>query len=312
MEYIGLQTQIRRNNIRSTWLLLSFPLLLSAMCWAIVFVIQYKSRGRYQFDISTVNSAFLTVFPVVLLIVGIWFLIAFKFHNWMIMSATGSKPLERMENKRVYNLVENLCISQGIVVIPSIYIIYDDSLNAFASGIKEGNYAISLSQGMINKLDDEELKAVIAHELTHIQNRDTRMLIISIIFVGIFAFVAQMAMRTRFRSDKDKNGGIAIAILVIAGLAYLVSILMRFAISRQREFMADAGSAEMTKNPAALASALRKISEDPCIEAVSRKDIAQLFIENPQVGGGKSTVWYEKIFSTHPPIDKRITYLEHL
>ncbi len=313
MEYIGLQTQIRRNNIRSTWLLIAFPLLLSAMCWAIVFVIQYKSslRSEYPFDMDTVNMAFLTVFPVVLLIVGIWFLIAFKFHNWMIMSATGSKPLERMENKRVYNLVENLCISQGMAKIPSIYIIYDDSLNAFASGIKEGDYAISLSQGIINKLDDEELKAVIGHELTHIQNRDTRMLIISIIFVGIFAFVAQMAMRTRFRSDKDKNGGIAIAIMLIAGLAYLISLLMRFAISRQREFMADAGSAEMTKNPTALASALRKISEDSCIEAVQRKDIAQLFIENPQIES-TSASWFQKIFSTHPPIDQRIAYLERL
>ncbi len=314
MKYIGLQTQIKRNNIRSTWLLLSFPLLLSAMCWAIVFVIQYKSSARegYPFTLHSVNMAFLSIFPVVLLVVGVWFLIAFKFHNWMIMSATGSKPLERMENKRVYNLIENLCISQGIAVIPSVYIIYDDSLNAFASGIKEGNYAISLSQGIINKLDDDELEAVIAHELTHIQNRDTRMLIISIIFVGIFAFVAQMAMRTRFRSNKDKNGGIAIAIMVIAGLAYLISLLMRFAISRQREYMADAGSAEMTKNPAALANALRKISEDPCIEAVKRQDIAQLFIENPQVAEGTSISWYQKIFSTHPPINTRITYLENL
>ncbi|MGB4776319.1 MAG: M48 family metallopeptidase [Daejeonella sp.] len=313
MAYIGLQAQIRKNNFRSTWLLLSFPLLLSAMCWAILFAITLKQSNEYTpFSLDGVNDKFFMFFPLVLVAVGAWFFIAFIFHNKMIMKATGSKPLERKEDKRVYNLLENLCISQGIAKMPALYIIHDDSLNAFASGIKEGSYAISISQGMIDKLDDEELKAVIGHELTHIQNRDTRMLIISIIFVGIFAFIAEMAIRMRFRSNKDKNGGLAIAIIVIAALAYFISMIIRFAISRQREYMADAGAIDMTKNSAALASALRKISQDPCIEAVQRKDVAQLFIENPQVVSSSESSWFQKIFSTHPPINDRIAFLEKL
>src|SRR5204862_7399653 len=128
-------------------------------------------------------------------------------HATFIRLPTGAKPLEPMENKRVYNLVENLCIQQGMTM-PAIYVIDDDSLNAFASGINQKTYAITLSKGIIEKLDDEELEGVIAHELTHIRNHDTRLLIISIIFVGIFAFLAQMALRSlRFGARGKKGGG---------------------------------------------------------------------------------------------------------
>ena len=141
------------------------------------------------------NDSFVNTMPFVLAGTAIWFTIAWFFHNSMIRTATGSKPLERMENKRVYNLVENLCISKGMK-IPQIFVIEDDSLNAFASGINESTYSVSLSRGIIDKLEDDELEGVIAHELSHIRNRDVRLMIVSIIFVGIFAFIAQMALRS--------------------------------------------------------------------------------------------------------------------
>ena len=273
--------------------------------WAITQKANSESTGA-QYD---PNSTFLTALPFVLAGVGIWFLVAWAGHSSMIKLATGSKPLERKENKRVYNLVENLCIQQGIQT-PRIHIIEDDSLNAFASGINQKTFTISLSRGIIEKLNDEELEGVIAHELTHIQNRDVRLLIISIIFVGIFAFLAEMAMRSlRFGSGKKKGSGyIILVILVVSAVSYLISLFLRFGISRSREYLADAGAAEMTKKPYALASALRKIDQDPNIEAVKSHDVAQLFIDNPKEKSTKFSL--AGIFATHPPIDKRIALLE--
>jgi heat shock protein HtpX len=232
----------------------------------------------------------------------------------MINAATDSKPLSRTENMRVYNLVENLCISTGMTM-PKINIIDDDSLNAFASGMDQRTFTISLSKGIIEKLNDEELEAVIAHELTHIKNRDVRLLIISIIFVGIFAFISQAIFRgIQFggtgKGKKGGGGSAVIIALVLALVGLLISSLLRFALSRKREFLADAGSAELTHRPLALASALRKISVDPIIEAVKRKDIAQMFIENPQALDKKSSFQITSLFATHPPIGKRIQLLE--
>jgi heat shock protein HtpX len=277
------------------------------MCYAIIF---FSSEQ----DAKRVNQYFLQIIPFVLAGVGIWFLIAWAGHNTFIKLSTGAKSLERKENKRVYNLLENICISQGMKM-PTLNIIQDDSLNAFASGISDKTYSITLSSGIINKLDDDELEGVIAHELSHIRNRDVRLLIISIIFVGIFSFVAEMAFRSlRFsgrKSSKDSkgSGAIVLIIIVITAIAYLISILLRFGISRNREYLADAGASEITKKPYALASALRKISADPMIEAVESRDVAQLFIQNPKPSVHKSASW-DNLFATHPPIEKRIALLE--
>jgi heat shock protein HtpX len=306
MQYVGLDKQIRKNNFNSILLLIAFPALLLGMIYALA----YFLREEHQMD---PNQLFLQSMPVVLGAVGVWFLIAWAGHGAFIRMATGSKSLDRKENKRVYNLVENLCISQGMQM-PKVYIIEDDSLNAFASGINKRSYSISLSRGIINKLDDDELEGVIAHELTHIQNRDVRLLIVSIIFVGIFAFLAELAFRSlrftgRKKSDGKGSGAIILIAIVITAVAYFLSILLRFGISRKREYLADAGSAEMTKKPYALANALRKISNDPLIEAVESRDVAQLFIDNPKPSTHKSASW-DNMFATHPPIDKRIELLE--
>jgi heat shock protein HtpX len=306
MQYIGLDKQIRKNNFNSLLLLIAFPALLLVMVDATL----YFTQNQHHED---PNQLFIGSMPAVLGAVGLWFLIAWIGHSAFIRMATGSKSLDRIENKRVYNLVENLCISQGMKM-PKVYIIEDDSLNAFASGISERSYAVSFSRGIINKLDDEELEGVIAHELTHIKNKDVRLLIVSIIFVGIFAFLAEMAFRSlRFGGKRDKDskgsGAIILIAIVVTAVAYFLSILLRFGISRKREYLADAGAAEMTKKPYALANALRKISGDPLIEAVESRDVAQLFIDNPKPSVHKSASW-DNMFATHPPMEKRIELLE--
>ena len=307
MQYIGLDKQIRKNNFNSVLLLIAFPVLLLGM----VYLFLFFSKEEYGED---QNVLFAQTIPFVLIAVGIWFFIAWTGHSAFIRMATSSKPLERMENKRVYNLLENLCISQGMKM-PKLNIIDDDSLNAFASGISDRSFSISLSRGIIEKLNDEELEGVIAHELTHIKNRDVRLLIVSIIFVGIFAFLAELAFRSlRFagsgKKSKDSKGSGAIILIaiVITAIAYFLSILLRFGISRKREYLADAGAAEITKKPYALANALRKISEDPYIEAVESRDVAQLFIGNPKPSVHKAS--WDNMFATHPPIEKRIELLE--
>ncbi len=308
MEYIGLDKQIRKNNFNSVLLLIAFPALLLGMLYALLYFLQSEHK-------QDPNVLFLQTMPVVLAAVGIWFLIAWAGHSAFIRMATGSKPLDRMENKRVYNLVENICISQGMKM-PKVYIIEDDSLNAFASGINASSYSVSLSRGIINKLDDDELEGVIAHEITHIKNRDVRLLIVSIIFVGIFAFLAEVAFRSlrhvgsgKKSKDSKGSGAIILIAIVITAIAYFISILLRFGISRKREYLADAGAAEITKKPYALANALRKISGDPLIEAVESRDVAQLFIDNPKPSVHKSASW-DNMFATHPPIEKRIELLE--
>ncbi|NCT76211.1 MAG: M48 family metallopeptidase [Chitinophagaceae bacterium] len=309
MKYVGLYAQIKRNNLNSVLLLIAFPLLLLGLLYAFAYFLGEQT-------LEATNSQFMHLAPWVLAGVAIWFGIAWLGHSALIRLATGSRPLDRMTNKRVYNLLENLCIAQGMRM-PKLFIIADDSLNAFASGINAQSFSISVSQGLIDKLTDEELEGVLAHELAHIRNRDVRLLIISIIFVGIFSYLAEIAFRSiRFagssrRSSKDSKGAGAIILIaiVLTSVAYLISLLLRFGISRRREYLADASAADMTRNPLALASALRKITADPLIEAVESRDVAQLFIDNPKPSAHQSASW-DNMFATHPPIAKRIALLE--
>jgi heat shock protein HtpX len=287
-----------------------FPVVFFGLTWLFFFFLSLNQES--QLTLTDVNNSFLRTAPYIIIGVMIWFIVAWFNHSSMINAATGSKPLARSENKRVYNLVENLCISTGMS-LPKINIIEDDSLNAFASGINSKTFSVSLSSGIIEKLNDEELESVIAHELTHIKNRDVRLLIISIVFVGIFAFISEMIFRSmqfgRIGKGK-KEGGVIIIALLLALFGYLIASLFRFALSRKREYLADAGSAELTHKPYALASALRKIADDPRIEAVKRKDVAQMFIENPQASEKKPSFSLSLLFATHPPINKRIELLE--
>jgi heat shock protein HtpX len=284
-----------------------FPLVFYALVFVFYFLFDFFQEEDV---ISNPVQSSLRTLPLVTVAVALWFIIAWFSHSTMINRATGSRPLERTENKRVYNLVENLCMSVG-QKMPKVNIIEDDSLNAFASGISNKSYTISLSRGIIDKLDDDELEGVIAHELTHIRNRDVRLLIVSIVFVGIFAFITQALLRTFMYGGgrrNNKNGAALVIIMLLAAIGWLLSTLFRFALSRKREYMADAGAAELTHKPGALASALRKVSSDARIEAVTRQDVAQMFIENP--GDKKKKASFSSMFATHPPIAERIQILE--
>ncbi|HCC71431.1 MAG TPA: protease [Bacteroidales bacterium] len=311
MKYVGLQSQIWKNNARSVILLILFPLVMFAL--VMIFWLIY-SVWQAEAEIDPVEG-FLRTIPWIAAGVILWFIIAWNSHTSMINKATGSRPLERKENKRIYNIVENLSIAAGMKRMPKINVIEDDSLNAFASGINGKTYTISLSRGIIDKLDDDELESVIAHELTHIRNKDVRLLIISVIFVGIFAFATQALLRGSMyggvgRRRNSKNGAAIILIIILAAVGWLLTTLFRFALSRKREYLADAGAAELTHKPMVLASALRKVSGDPRIEAVTRKDVAQMFIENP--GIKKKGASFSTLFATHPPIQDRIQVLEQM
>lgn len=312
-KFVGIQTQIRRNNIRSTLILIAFPILLLVAVFAAVYFLTFDEFGDPQPEVAL--DIFIGEIPATVIIVAVWFLIAYFFNTKMISMATGSKTLSRKENMRVYNLVENLCISVGMQM-PNVKIIESKALNAFASGIRKKDYTVTLTRGLIDKLDDDELEGVIAHELMHIRNKDVRLLVVSIIFVGIFSFVVQIAFRSFLyggmsrRNNKD-SGKAMIIILAIAAVAYFVSLLFKFALSRKREYMADSGAADMTRKPWALASALKKIAPNHHVDDVKSEDVQELFIENtPKDGKVGFLGGIGKWFSTHPPIEKRIQFLE--
>lgn len=318
--YLGLQQQITSNNRKSFFLLAMFPFLVLFMVFAVVFFMNFDANGNPNWENS--YEMFITTIPTVLIAVGIWFVIAYFSNTAMIRMATKARPLERKENMRVYNLVENLCISVGMKM-PQVNVIDTDVLNAFASGINDKTFTVTLTTGIINKLSDEELEGVIAHELSHIRNRDVRLLIVSIIFVGIFSFIMQVAFRSvllgggsHSSNNKDNKGGgaaIMVVILIASAVAYFFSILFKLALSRKREYLADAGAVEMTRNPLALANALRKISGHSEMKDVKNKDVASMFIDNsPEEGEsvGLTGGGLRNLFSTHPPIEERIRILE--
>lgn len=310
MAYVGLHTQIRRNNTKSILLLFAFPLLILL---GIVFILGYLASWNWEMAYDPI----LQVTPIVFVVVGIWFVISYFFHNQMIQRATHAKPLERKDNMRVYNLTENLCMSVGMPM-PKLFIIETEALNAFASGINQKSHSVTLTRGIIDKLDDKELEGVIAHELMHIRNNDVRLLIVTIVFVGILGVILNLLIRGLFnglgrrRGGKDNGGAIIILILVVTLVIYFFSMVFKFALSRSREYMADAGAVSMTKDAHALASALRKISGNSKLETTNN-EVKELFIDNSDESKSKGFLGdISSIFSTHPPIEKRIEFLEKM
>lgn len=249
--------------------------------------------------------------------VGVWFLIAWLFHQRMILAMTHSKPLDRKDNPLIYNIVERLCISRGLPM-PKLYIIEDESMNAFASGLSPKNALISFSRGILNTLNKEELEAVAAHELTHIMNRDIRLMVIAIIFVGIIQTVSEVFLRSHINISSDnKNGGNAFLVilaikLVVFLLGFLFTTIVQLAISRKREYLADAGAVELTKSGEHLISALEKISTDSRIEVIENRSVAQMCIENPLGEQGKKRGLFQNLFSTHPAMEDRISVLRQI
>jgi len=309
----GLQTHIWNNNLKSGLLLAGFPVLL--------LLLMYGLSVGYVGLVEPINSVgegmvlaaghMKRIWPFAILGAGLWFAIAFFSYQKMIEASVGARGLTRKEAPELYNLLENLCVSRGLTM-PQLNIIETDALNAFASGLTDKSYKVTVTRGLIETLDKDELEAVLAHELTHIMNKDVRLLIIAVIFVGVFSFFGELVFRNMFRSgvrvgghtrsrNGDSRGGgvlilIAIAMVVVA---YVLALVIRFSLSQKREYLADAGAAELTRNPDAMISALKKISGHSRIDAPN--DVQQMMVENTQPFAG--------VFATHPPIEKRIKAL---
>jgi heat shock protein HtpX len=312
----GLQTHIWNNNWKTVLLMSGFPVLLILLTYGLFLLFAGLSGESAGADPAAgpfvwAAQALAQSWPWAVAGAAVWFVIAYFSYQGIIDMATGARQVERKQEPKLYNLLENLCISRGITM-PSLRIMETEALNAFATGLHKGQYSITVTRGLMNTLSDEELEAVLAHELTHIRNADVRLLVISVIFVGIFSFVGEMMFRSmrfgamtprRSGGGRDSGGGQALAIivaLVIIGVAYALAIVIRFALSRRREYLADAGAVELTKNPDAMISALQKISGNAAVNAPA--EVREMFIENPHAD-------FTSLFATHPPIEKRIEAL---
>ena len=313
MQAVGLQTYIWNNNIRSVLLLAGFPVLLLGMVYCLVLGMIW---GGYlpppQADGGAVTEAFgymIAAAPAAIVVAVIWFVIAYFFNEAIIDFATGSQPVTRDAQPVLYNLLENLCISRGLKT-PTIRIIDTDGMNAFASGLHEGRFSVTVTRGLLENLDRDELEAVLAHELTHIINRDVRTMVVASIFAGVITLFCQIVYRSILwggvwggggRGGGRRNLGVLLLVAMVVGaVGYLLAIVIRMAISRQREYVADAGSVELTKNPDAMISALRKVSGHTHLEAP--QSMRAMFLEDDDEG-------IMGLFATHPPVEKRIAAL---
>jgi heat shock protein HtpX len=312
VQAVGLQTYIWNNNFRSIFLLAAFPVLLLFLLYGVELTVMGAGfvRAPYGYFVSLgdefayAGRLTLESLPLAVGVAVVWFVIAYFSNQTIIDLATGAAPVERKDQPELYNLLENLCISRGLKT-PTLWIIDSEELNAFASGLHEGQFSITVTRGLMERLDRDELEAVLGHELTHIINRDVRTMIIAAVFAGIISLVAQvMARMLWFRGgDRDDRRGGGVLMLVgiaSAAIAALLAVVIRMAISRRREFIADAGSVELTKHPDAMISALQKVAGHAHLDAP--EEVRGLFLENREEG-------IFGLFSTHPPIEKRIAAL---
>ncbi len=346
LQAYGLYGHIQANRIRSILLLGGFVVLLHALLFSLLLIWSAFLGGTFDEIVAGAAEQFATSWPIAMLAAAVWFVIAYFAHQALIGRATGARGVTRAEAPKLYNVLENLCISRGIPM-PALQIIDTPALNAYAAGLREGQYTIAVTRGLVDTLADDELEAVLAHELTHIRNRDTQMMVIAVIFAGIFAFFGDLIIRgwdfpygwsptpRRQRSPLETSessrsgggwttggddrgdrssgsgrsggGGGAIILAIVLAIAIIliswgVSTLIRFALSRSREFLADAGSAELTKNPDAMVRALRRIESHAAFDVPSRMEA--FFIENPvsnRITG---------LLATHPSIEARVEALQ--
>ncbi len=318
MAAYGLYTHIQSNKRRSVALLIGLFILVYVMVFAGALLAealtsQYGYRAPIAYYISAAEFDFIKAFPFATVGTVIWIFIAYKFHQSMIDFVTGATPVTRKEEPRLYNLLENLCISRGITT-PTLRVADDEALNAFATGMNEKQYSITVTRGLTEALNDQELEAVLGHELTHIRNGDVRMMVVAMVIAGVIGFFGELIFRIFFQnvfwgggrrsSREEGKGGAGIAIVIaiaIIVVVWILSIVIRFALSRQREYLADAGSVELTKNPDAMIMALRKIEGRSEIPGANSA-VMEMCIDNPRED-------FSNIFDTHPPIDKRVEAL---
>jgi len=314
MAAYGLYSHIQSNRRRSIVLLVGLFFLVYVLVFAGALAAEALSTNA---DLNTLLQQawidFIEAAPFATVGTALWIVIAYFFHQSMIDALTGGREVQRREEPRLYNLLENLCISRGITM-PKLKVMDSDALNAFATGMNAKQYSITVTSGLLNRLNDAEIESVLGHELTHIRNGDVRMMVIAVIIAGVVSFFAELVFRLWFyngfsfrgsRSSGDrKGGGAGIAILIaiaLIALAYFLSFIIRLALSRSREFLADAGSVELTKNPDAMISALRKIEGRGELPGATSA-VMEMCIDNPREGLGE-------LFDTHPSVDSRVAAL---
>ena len=329
MAAYGLYTHIASNKVRSMVLLGGLFVLIYVIVFAGALVAEVFLNSNRPFDEYIVRASrdLVAAFPYATIASAIWIVIAYFFHQNIIDAVTGGHGVTRKEQPRLYNLLENLCISRGIPM-PQLKIMETDALNAFATGLNQRQYAITVTSGLVRVLNDDELEAVLGHELTHIRNGDVQLMVVAVIIAGVVGFFGEMFFRVFFNSNwsfgggspssrssssssdsssgnSKGGGGAAVMVIIVAialiMLAWALSLVVRFALSRSREFLADAGSVELTKNPDAMISALRKIENRGELEG-STSAVMEMCIDNPREG-------FADLFATHPSVDARIKAL---
>ncbi|MDD4994667.1 MAG: zinc metalloprotease HtpX [Candidatus Pacebacteria bacterium] len=284
------------SNIRKTWFLITaFLVLVILLGWSLSYIFE-----------SPIILYIAVVISVVMSFSSYWH------SDKIILSMTNSKPIKKQDHPELYRIVENLSITAGLPM-PKVYIINDPSPNAFATGRDPKHGVVCVTQGLLNKLEKSELEGVIAHELSHIGNRDILLGSVIVVLVGLIALLSDLAIRSLFfnrgrRDDKGNLGMIMLFIGIIAAiLAPLAASLLRLAISRKREFLADASGALLTRYPEGLARALEKISQDPISLKAASNATNHLFIASPLKGKKVSKLWM-----THPPIEERVKALRQM
>ncbi|MGD0576777.1 MAG: M48 family metallopeptidase [Candidatus Staskawiczbacteria bacterium] len=291
------------SNTRKTWFLLTgFLVFIILLGWLFSYLL-----GS---DAILYFAVFLSIF------------MSFGSYWWsdkIVLSMYHAQPIEKKDNPMLYNVVENLCITAGLPV-PKIYITPDMQPNAFATGRNKNHAVVCVTQGLLQRLNKTELQGVLAHELSHIGNKDMLLSTVVAVLAGTIAILANFFLRISMfggmGNRRGRNNGDMGIILIIGGivaaiLAPIAATLVQLAISRKREFLADADGALLTRYPEGLASALEKISSDPTPMRVTNDAASTLWIDSPYKGQQK-THWFTKLFSTHPPIEERIAALRDM
>jgi heat shock protein HtpX len=329
MAAYGLYTHIASNRFRSMLLLGGLFALVYVMVYAGALIAEVMIYGGAPADYYLTAAArdLIKALPYATGGAALWIVIAYFFHQSIVDAVTGGEDVTRQQQPRLYNLLENLCISRGIPM-PKLKIIESDALNAYATGLNQRQYAVTVTTGLLNALNDQEIEAVLGHELTHIRNGDVQMMVIAVIIAGVVGFFAELFFRsfTNFgyyggyrggswssssssSSSSDNNrkssGGGAVIVIIVAvaliALAWALSQLVRLALSRSRELLADAGSVELTKNPDAMISALRKIENRGELPGATSA-VMELCLDNPREG-------FADLFATHPSVESRVAAL---
>ena len=298
---------IRSNNIKTTLLVITFPLIFIALIFLFTWMV-VPLNDAIQ---TTVNVAIPTFIACM-----VWLVISWAFGDSMMLHSAHAHEIfdTDMQYREIFRSVENVAIAAGLPR-PRVYIIDDNSMNAFATGRSPRDASIALTRGIIKRLDKLELEGVIAHEMAHIGNRDIRLDMLLITGVGVTVFAADMILRLAImggNSNDNKNNGAAVLLMVwLAFMVFnwIITPVLRMAISRSREYAADATGAQITHNPMALANALRKITTDSRVECLDKvKSMAAVCIAYP--GGPRECA--SSLMATHPPVEKRIERLESM